>query len=396
MKLALVEAPTLDLELLNRELDRTKSNVFRSKNAGFLGALMCYLNFIWDETMPTAYVDGVNFGWNPTWFLSLVPEARKTVLMHELWHCALMHILRCGDRDPLEWNYATDIVINNMLENEGYSFEGIEDCWKDQSYGTMSAEEIYDLRQSQKLHPPCGNPFGTTGKATADSSGKPTPQGDMRQPSQKQIQDGISNVVQAAHSARITNNAGSIPGEVEKVIKTFLTPIIPWETVLHRFMEDLIEHDYSWRVRDRRYREIYLPGEEEEAGKLEHLLYAIDVSGSVTDAQVVRFNSEIKFIKERFNPKKLSVIQFDTRITWEKTFTEDDPFDEIVVIGRGGTNLEPVREHIIKTKPTAAIVFSDLHCTPMKKLPKEIPVIWVAIANRSATVPFGDIIHIKA
>src|SRR5690606_36181796 len=104
--------------------------------------------------------------------------------------------------------------------------------------------------------------------------------------------------------------------------------------------------------RDRRYFDVYLPGEVEDEGRLEHLIYYLDVSGSVTDAQAMRFNSEVKYIKDTFNPKKLTLAQFDTRITWERTFLEDDPFDEIVIIGRGGTHLEPVRQHMIKHRPT--------------------------------------------
>jgi predicted metal-dependent peptidase len=391
-----IEPTEIDLDLLNLELDRTKSHVFRDKNAGFLGALMCYLNFMWVEDIDTAATDGVNFYWNPHFFLQLTADTRKTVLMHELWHVAFLHMLRKGDRDHLTFNWACDIVINNMLENEGYSFEGIESCWKDQSFGQQSAEEIYDQICAKKLHPPCNNPFGATGKGTVTPDGKPLPQCDMQAPSNGQQQQAINNVIQAAHSARMTGQAGSIPGEVEKTLKTFLAPIIPWETALHRFFQDLIEHDFSWQVRDRRYNDVYLPGEIEDQGRLEHLIYYLDVSGSVSDAQVIRFNSEVKFIKDTYQPRKLTLVQFDTRITWEKTFLEEDPFDELVVIGRGGTHLGPVRDHMIQNKPTAAIIFSDLQCVPMQKLPIKVPTIWVAIANRSASVPFGDIIHIKA
>lgn len=403
MQPAPIEPAELDMGQLNLELDRTKSHVFRDKSAGFLGALMCYLNFIWSEDLPTAATDGINFWWNPVWFQGLVPDARKTVLMHELWHVAFLHMIRLGDRDPLTWNYACDIVINNMLENEGYSFEGIENCWKDQSYGLQPAEEIYDQLYAKQIQPPCNNPFGGTGKATQSTSGPPqpgnspqTPQGDMQQPSAGQQQQAVSNVVQAAHSARMSGQAGSIPGEVESTIKTFLAPIIAWETLLHRFFQDLMTHDFSWQVRDRRYADVYLPGEIEDEGRLEHLIYYLDVSGSVTDAQAVRFNSEVKFIKETYNPKKLSLVQFDTRITWQKTFLEEDTFDEIVIIGRGGTDFRPVRAHMIENKPTAAIIFSDMYCTPMQPLPVEVPTIWVAIDNRQANVAFGELIHIKA
>jgi predicted metal-dependent peptidase len=117
----------------------------------------------------------------------------------------------------------------------------------------------------------------------------------------------------------------------------------------------------------------------------------------VSDHEVVRFNSEVKHIKETFNPGKLTLVQFDEIIQDEKIFLDTDPFEELVVIGRGGTSLVKVREHILKHKPNAVIVFSDLACPVMEKLPQgsNIPIIWVCINNTKATVNEGKLIHIR-
>lgn len=388
-----------DLELLSRELDKLKTHVFLHTHAAFLGSLMSYLTFHWEPGIETAAVDGNNFYWNPAWFNWLKPEVRKTVLMHELWHCGFLHIPRTGNRDPRIWNYACDIAINNMLEREKYSFEGVEDCWKDQSFGEQPAEEIYDQLILHKLNPPCANPFGNTGKATYNPKGPPQasdgPQGDMKQPTGDDKQAAINNVVQAAHATNLMG--GTLPGQITKVLKEFLAPIVPWEAALFRFFEDLLEGDFDWKVRDRRYPSIYLPGETEDRGKLIHFLYMLDVSGSVSDAQVVRFNSEVKFIKDTFKPEKLTLAQFSDVITSVKVFEEDDPFEELVVVGRGGTNWPPVKEYIDRTKPTAVIIFTDLYFSGrITNLENDIPVIWVAINNRTTPVPFGELIHIKA
>ena len=113
-------------------------------------------------------------------------------------------------------------------------------------------------------------------------------------------------------------------------------------------------------------------------------MYFLDVSGSVTDEQVIRFNSEIKYIKDVLKPKKLTLVQFDTRISHIDVFEENDSFDKLCVVGRGGTDLRPVREMILKEKPSAAVVFSDLYCAPME--PIDIPVIFVAVDNRNAAI----------
>lgn len=392
-----------NLQELTRLLDITKSQVFMNRGAAFFGPLMSYLDFVWTEDFPTAATDGQTFYWNPRWFLKLDPEVRKTVLMHDLWHNARLHQVRCGIRNPRIWNYACDIRINNDLENEGYLFTGTKP-WLNQEFdagGRASEEDIYDQLMSMantelaELLKLLGDAWSGEPPKDEDEDG----QGDMLDGGdidKDRAADMVASVVAATHQAKISGHAGDIPGEVERTLKQFLTPIIPWEEQLHKFFFDLIEEDYSWARPNRRMLDtIYLPSREEDEGRLDHLIYYLDVSGSITDAQVIRFNSEVKYIWDVLQPKKLTLVQFVTRITSTTTFNEGDPFEELVVVGRGGTDLTPVREHMIEHRPTAAIIFSDLYCPPMEKLPFEVPTIWVAISNTHTPIPFGTRINIR-
>jgi predicted metal-dependent peptidase len=193
---------------------------------------------------------------------------------------------------------------------------------------------------------------------------------------------------------KAAGGAGAIPGELEEMINVFLTPVVQWDKILNRFMSDLLETEFSWRRPNRRYSSTYMPSQIAVEGRLADLRYYEDASGSITLEDGIRFNSEVKYVKEVFQPTKLTVVQFDTQITHTVEFAQHDPFDQIRFVGRGGTNLACVREDIIKHRPTAAIIFSDLECAPMEKLPFEIPVIWIAIRNREAVVPFGTLVHI--
>ena len=96
----------LNYQLLDKELDKVKTKVFLGSNAAFLGPLMCSVNFLWTEDIMTAQTNGISLYWNPHWFLKLPFDTRVTVLLHELWHIALLHMLRRGTRDPEIWNYA--------------------------------------------------------------------------------------------------------------------------------------------------------------------------------------------------------------------------------------------------------------------------------------------------
>lgn len=368
---------------LTRLLDKTKSRVFMSRDAAFLAPLMCSMNFVWTKSIETAATNGLTLWWNPVWFHYLPPATRETVLVHELWHPARLHMMRRGNRDPLIWNYACDIRINNDLEKQGYKFD-MTMPWLDHQFdvsGNQPEEAIYD-ELIKKIPPQSG--------AWGQGDGL----GDLEDLTEEQQRTLIQNVVQAQQSAIKTGNPGAIPGDTQSILDQFLIPKVNWEEALMRFFTERFSYHYTWRRPNRRH-EIYLPSrQQDEKGKLTHLMYFLDVSGSVTDEQVIRFNSEIKYIKDVLKPQKLTLVQFDTRISHIDVFEENDSFDKLCVVGRGGTDLRPVREMILKEKPSAAVVFSDLYCAPMEKI--DIPVIFVAVDNRKATVNFGELIHIES
>jgi predicted metal-dependent peptidase len=386
----------LDYAELDKAIDRVKTKVFLGNNAAFLGPLMCSLNFSWTSDHPTAQTNGLSLYWNPVWFLKLPPETRLTVLMHEIWHVAFLHMVRRGTRNPKVWNYACDIMINNMLKKEGYSFAGTKP-WINADYGEQLAEEIYDAlialgHTSGPLEPMWGVPAAPHMQ---------DPDMDLMEPEDTGIdpRDIAAAVVQATTQAKMAGASedGTV-SDVETMLKRFLQPKLPWHVLLNRFMAELVQHDYSWAKPNRRYQDMYLPSVVDEDGGLQHLMYYLDVSGSVSDGEVIRFNSEVKFVKETFNPRRLTLVLFDNVIQRVYEFYENDEFNEVVIVGRGGTNLAPVREHMLENRPTAAIIFSDLQCHPMEPLPNgiEIPTIWIAVnARKDSMINFGKITHIK-
>jgi len=380
----------LDYELLDRELDKTKLATYQGKNSAFLGSLMCSLNFSWVSDIATAGTNGINIYWNPYWFLKLDKESRITILVHELWHVALLHNIRCGTREHKVWNWACDFAINNMMDNEGYNFSNL-DPLIDHSFGEKPAEEIYDILVGHNMtFDKLWNVTDANGKS--DDTDLVLPDSDSDGIALEH--DIVNKVVGATHAAML---AGDVPGDIEAILKRFLQPKLPWEQLLFNFFNDMSGQDFKWSRPNRRYNDVYLPSLQDDDNGLEHLIYYLDVSGSISDGQIIRFNSEVKFIKEYFNPHKLTLCLFDTRITKEIVFKEEDTFEEIIIIGRGGTDLSPVRAHIIEHKPTAAIIFSDLCCAVMEKLPPTVKsnIIWIAVNNTGATVNEGKLVHIR-
>jgi predicted metal-dependent peptidase len=373
------EHPEYNFAELNRELDRAKSKVFLGSSAAFFGPLMCALDFVWATGLNTAANDGKTFWWDPKDFLRCDTDERVSTIMHELWHVARLHGLRGEGKCPDKWNIACDVLINREMIKSGY--QHIKGPWwvvRPEFDHLETEEDIYNAL-------PKNGGGGHSGNCQHGQIAV-TPQ---------VAQQMVNATVKAMQSAKMGGQPGSIPGNLEQVIEAYLAPKIPWETHLQRWMTDLLEDNYTWRRPNRRFQHVYLPSRFTDDGRLEHLIYYLDVSGSVDDDQVLRFNSEVAFIKRVYNPKKLTLVLFDTKITAEYVFEENDRFEKIVVIGRGGTSLGPVRQHILDNQPTAAIIFSDLYCTPMAPGPL-CPIIWVAIGNTSAKVNMGKLIHISS
>lgn len=404
-----------DTPEFERLVNRMKTAAFTNSNAAFLGSIMCQLgDIIWDETVETAETDGINLWWNPTWFLSLPEQTRKTVLLHELWHAGRLHGIRGVGRDPDDWNDACDYVINGGLAAEGCTFDGTKPLLN-RKFDGLSEEEVYDKihqipppqpcggggqaagQQPQKKQKPGGGGSGQGQQGQGQQPPKQQPGGfgnDIKQTPQAQQQNAVGRTVMAVQQAQAANQAGNLPGNIKSTLDKFLNPKLPWERLLWRFFEELTEDDISWQKRNRRYPDVYMPGHIKAEGGLVHLAYFLDVSGSVSDHDVLRFNSEVKYVKDQFRPEKMTLILFDTKIQATYEFGEDDEFEKVVIIGRGGTSLDCVHDWIEKNQPTAALVFTDMECYPMEKLTHPIPVMWIVTGHGGHTPNFGEVIQI--
>lgn len=381
-KHGLTELPPM--EEIERMLDKSKGRLFLKKRAAFLGTIMCSLEFIWDESVETAATDGIRFWWNPWFFCAIPEEERAFVIAHEIWHVAYDHVGRRLNREPRKWNIAGDHVINLDLISQGYSVKNLGfDIYADKQYIGMSTDEIYAL-----LPPEPPSAGGGTGSQPGKGLGN-----DVRDCPAGQETKVVGTIVRAIQAAEMAKEAGSIPGVIREMVDKFLNPKLPWEVILQNFFNEISNEDYSYKRPNRRYEDPIMPTLHGNDA-LEHLAWYMDVSGSITEKQEQRIASEIKFIKENFNPKQLDIIQFDTKIQKVDTYYEDDEFTKIEVVGRGGTCLEPVRKHIEQTKPTAAVIFSDMYVSPMSSNPG-IPIIWIVVDNSSANIPFGTKHHVS-
>lgn len=363
----------------------------------FLTTLYSDLEIVWESNDPdlvTAATNGIKLWINPAFFKTLSPLMRVTLLAHELWHIAYLHMERVAGRDFKRWNEACDHAINLTLKEYGYTFDIPH--LADTRFVGMSAEQIYEIlmQENQPINLPFGGditPLQNDGDSESEGSGLGAPLTD------KQIQQVTSSIVRAVTMSRMGGDQpGSLPSSLETKIDRLLNPKLPWFRLLRRWFQQLGEMHFSLRMPNRRHhpRGMYLPGIVPDNEGLEHIMWAADSSGSVDDEQLKIINSEISGVQKTYNPEKMTVVAFDTQVHTILTYEKDEKVPPLSFQGRGGTDLEDLFAYAKKVKPTALVVFSDLFV----RIPPNpgIPILWICLDNPGAVVPYGTLLHMKS
>lgn len=361
----------------DKQLDKAKIHLMANPNSTFITTVLFSLKFSWNNTISTAGTNGITLRINPDWWTTLTLDQQIGLLCHETYHVVFKHMERGEDKDHKKWNAAADFLINLMLNDA--SFELPPGGLLDEQYRDMSTLEIYNMLPDE---------YGENGEADVMLDIEPF---EGTKEEQQALSDEVTNIImKAATKAEMTNQAGSIPSEIKRLIDKIKNPVLPWYTILHNYMNTFAKNDYTWKRPNRRFRDLYLPSLHSEG--LDKVSVAIDTSGSVSDSDFAAFLSEIIGIKELLSPRSMEIVDFDTKISNIYEVADDENIANLQFNGWGGTALEPVFEHYAKSKPDILLIFSDLECRAIEDDPG-YPVIWLCHNNEHAEVNFGKLIH---
>jgi len=343
-----------------------------------------------DLTMPSPA--GVRFMFNkyemfinPLLFGLYSTDEQIAILKHEMLHIINLHIVRQKDRDHKKWNYGTDLSINQLIPNIP------EDGLQPEKFDfakNLNAEQYYDMIPTnyESEEPQEGNEDGEGGgSCSAQGSGDGEPQdgdgsgnGDGSDviDDEKKLKDLISQALNAAQEGMIgdhgkwqnsegdeqaakeitrqmcetaTNKSrGMTPGEVEGAIQLLkMQEQINWKKELRRIVGNRKAFSkLTIKKNDRRF-----PGRKDLRGKTKDhtkdIVVILDVSGSMSDEEVLYGLNEIKAIAEKARAG-VTIIQVDT----EPKIVEDfDPKAKTFNRrGYGGTYMTPGIEMIKEQK----------------------------------------------
>ena len=354
-------------------LSKAKIQLMTKPDSVFFVTLCFSLKHEFTNEVPTAATDGKRIMFNPDFFMALSSEERVFLLLHETLHCAYLHIVRLMERDHRKWNIAADHVINLQLIERGYKMP--EGGLADPQYKGFFTEEVYKMLPD--------NP-----KAPCDMDLMPSDEGTAADIT-TEIQDVL---VRASMASKMSEDKpGTIPGEIEIFLDRLLNPKLPWNRILQKYFQSFNKNDYSFRKPNRRhFPKHYLPSL--YSNSLVNVTIAVDTSGSVSDADFLRFISETNGILRMMKPERITLIQFDTELKSIDHLKSVTDLMQVSFSGRGGTHIQPVIEWANENKPQVLLVFTDGEFR-WPSLETKVPTIWLIHNNKTFTAPYGRVIH---
>jgi predicted metal-dependent peptidase len=356
-------------------LSKAKIDLMRRPDSAFYISLVFSLQHEFSEAVPTARTNGTRVKYNPHFFMSLTPEERIFLILHETMHGVLLHIERGHSFDLKRFNIAGDHVINLMLIERGFQMPvcGLADP----TYQGMSTEEIY------RLLPESADDDEGFGQDIEESDGKER---------ESIIEDLQEIIVRAAMQSEMAGDKpGTIPGEVQIYLNKLLKPKLPWNRILQKYLHAFNKNDYTFRRPNRRFLpDHYLPSLYSE--NLDSLAIAVDTSGSVSDRDFNQFISETHSILRMMQPREIAFIQFDSTLKSVNTVKSIRDLMGLTFTGRGGTDIEPVIEWANENKPQLLLLFSDGYFHFPEPQAK-VPVVWIIHNNSEWQAPYGKTIH---
>jgi len=353
----------------------TKGKINLMTKSVFLSTIALRMKQVITTDVPTAATDGMHVYYNPNFVSNLNVEETTGLIAHECWHVALLHMTRRGERDPRIWNYAGDYVLNGFMVKDRMVLP--RGALIDHKYDGMTTEQVYELLDKEMDNPEFED-------IIYDGPGN-------KELSKEEIEEIKGIVVAAQTQSKLAGRAsGEIPTEVARNIDELINPVIPWRILLYKFMNNRSKDLFSWSRRNRRYSE-YLPSLYSE--NLSHLYFAIDTSGSVSKDELIELLSEIKSIKDTFNPSKMTIIDCDSHIHNVHEIDANTDILSLKFNGGGGTRFTPVLEYLEDKQPEALIYFTDLYGENSLN-PVNYPILWICNSEHPP-MNIGETIYFK-
>ena len=403
--------------LEERRLQKAKISLMRSdKFALFAGILMVGRTTVVDD-IPTALTNGRDEKYGREFVKKLKDPELAFLVMHEGMHKAFRHLTtwkKLHEENHRLANYACDYVINLQLKDldpeehiiampiyrEG-EHKGKPMGLVDEKYRGLSAKQIFDLLKQEQQK--------SGGGGDGDGDGEDGGLDDHDWDGAEELTDEekvklAKDVDQALRQGMMAHQkiAGKGTGGLSRDIEDLLAPKIDWREVLREFVKATCraKDTSSWRRVNRRFLStgVYMPSMIGE--KVGHLVVGIDTSGSIGQAELAEFLSEVKGIAEEVTPDKVDLLYWDGSVASHEEY-EGSAVANIVSstkpAGGGGTSPSCVSQYLKEQKiePECVIMLTDGYVGNDWGGEWTAPVLWVITGGNTVMADIGKTIHVR-
>lgn len=360
----------------------------------FFATLALFTQVRATEALPTAGTDGKDIFINPEFVRSLSSPELDGVLLHEVLHAALLHVVRRGQRELLLWNIAADIVVNGMIVQQ-VGFELPTGAICDSQLEQFSVEEIYEilLNKNANYYPLflvdlLNHPPSDCSDANQEEVGS------LDQAKQAALEAYWRNAMQQAFVvAHSSNSQGMIPAGIQRELGALTTSQLDWRSYLWRY---LVQTPTDFSGFDRRFigRKLYLEALAEDSIQV---FVAVDTSGSISDRQMQMFLSEVVGILSAYPHLICELYYADTEAYGPYYLTAKGEIPRRV--GGGGTSFIPFFKKIEENRDwhlTGVCVYLTDGYGDFPSEPPTLPVLWVVSPGGLGLeyFPFGEAVRL--
>lgn len=361
-------------------LQMAVSRLLMSRNWSFWGAVACMLPQVVEDhpiikTAGLMYTRGSSVPhvyYNPNFLSTLTQKQIAFLIVHENKHYVYMHPWQRKGRNNGIFNIAADRYINTGTTQDAFTdrnfyIRAIPECYvleKGSSISNATVLKLYD-EELKKQTDENGNLTEEAkqkmqAQAEAMERGEPTGHIDnhdlwediINNQSEEEAKVEVERISEEA-----AKMAGTMPHDIEELIRGFHKPRVPWKRHLRSWVGRTASRlkDLSWG-RVHRVLPDDLPGtkyiQQSSVGVV------VDVSGSISDEDFRAFISEIAGINKRM-PVRLLQLDVKTKGGIED-FNKRTIQNGIKRLGRGGTDMNPgIKEFMEHTKTDMVIVLTD-------------------------------------
>ena len=378
---------------MDKQLSLSKISKELMLKEPYYGFFLIMLNKVWRKDLPTAGVskNGINFqlAINEEFWTGLSEMHQMGLLKHELLHIAFGHLTSFKSfKNHRLANVAMDMEINQYIDKDwlptgGINIDDYEDLDLDMKAGCRYYYgKLNQFQEEKDKNGSCGNEnMDKLLDQVANGEGPDHSTWgefeDLSEAEQKLIEKQLQKVLSDAKEQTVKKR-GNVPGEIEGVIviEQIVPPKFDWRGYIRRFtgVSTKVFTKKIRRKENRRYEEN--PGL--KIKMRQHMLLAIDTSGSVSNTELQEFMGEIHHIYKA--GVDVTIMQCDTSIRSIEAYKGKN---EINVVGRGGTEFDPVLDYYNanQKKYTSLVYFTDGECYT-SVVPKG-NVLWV-LSERSS------------